>query len=288
MKTDLQEILFNALNEQGYLFQEACAQVLQDNEKATEWRVTASEYPVSLQGEDTRVDIVLRAVAPVHPELYALVECKRADPEYVCWLFGAPGLPYGNALCTTLGIECREAWSDRPLQITRLLPQIHFKLPTYQVKSWLEAKTRAGKRVSTPQNIENAFVQVLRGLEGFATEQVDQRQKSQNTFETFFIPIVITTASLYVASYEPKDIDLSTGKVSKGKVLFGTKSQPLEEEWVLVDYGVGENVAPKPIPHNYVGVDPAELQKYKIRSIFIVNSRSIIPFFSRLRLAGKS
>ena len=97
---------------------------------------------------------------------------------------------------------------------------------------------------------------------------------------------MVTTASLYVAYYELRDIDLSTGKISKDKVSFGSREQPAEEvQWVLVDYGIGENVTPKPIPENYHGVDPAELQKYKTRSIFVVNSNSIRLFFSKLSLA---
>ena len=285
MNTELSELLFNALNEQGYLFQEACEHALKKNEEATGWEVKASEYPVSLEGQDTKVDIVLRSKIPSSPELYALVECKRADPSYVYWLFGAPGLPCGEALCSTLGFECRETRSDRPYQASRLLTQLHFKVLTYEAKSWLEARKGSGKRGSTPQNIENAFGQVLKGVAGFAQEQLDQRRKSCTLFKTFFIPIVVTTASLYVAYYELRNIDLSMGKISKDKVLFGPQGQPAEEEpWVLVDYGVGENVAPKPIPESYHGVDPTELQKHKIRSIFVVNSKSLVDFFSRLRL----
>lgn len=107
-------------------------------------------------------------------------------------------------------------------------------------------------------------------------------------FKTFFVPIVITTASLYVANYRPEDVDLGTGTITKDKVSFGPQGQPPEEVgWVLVDYGAGENVAPKPIPENYHAVDPAELQKYKVRSIFVVNSKSILDFFSKLHLAAE-
>lgn len=285
MSTELSELLFNALNEQGYLFQEACEHALKKSEKATGWEVRASEYPVSLEGQDTKVDIVLRSKIPSSPELYTLVECKRADPSYIYWLFGAPGLPFGGALCSTLGFECRETRSDRPYQANRLLTQLHFKVLTYGAESWLEVKRSSAKRVSTPQNIENAFGQVLKGVGGFAQEQLAQRRKSRAVCKAFFIPIVVTTAQLYVAYYETKNIDLSTGKISEDKVLFGPKGQPAEEvQWVLMDYGVGENVAPMPIPESYHGVDPAELQKHKVRSIFVVNSKSIQLFFSKLRL----
>ena len=284
MSTELSDLLFNALNEQGYLFQEACKHTLKAREKSTEWEVKASEYPVSLEEQDTKVDIVLRSKQS-SPELYALVECKRADPAYIYWVFGTHGA-FGDALCSTLGFECRQITSGQPYQAYRLLEQLHFRMTTYDAINWLEAKRGSNRRVSTPQNIENAFVQVLKGVGGFAQEQLDQRRKGSTLFKTFFVPVVVTTASLYVAYYKPGDVDLSTGKIGKDKVLFGPQGQPAEEEpWVLVDYGVGENVATKPIPESYHGVDPNELQKHKIRSIFVVNSKSLVRFFSKLRLA---
>jgi len=286
MSVELSDLLFNALNEQGYLFREACEQALKNKEGTTGWEVKASEYPVSLQGQDTRVDIVLRSKTSSSPELYALVECKRADPAYIYWIFGAPGLPFGDALCSTLGLECREIRSDRPYQASRFVTRLHFNLLTHGAESWLEARKGSNRRTSTPQNIENAFGQVLKGVGGLAQEQLDQRHKSGDLFKTFFVPVVVTTASLYVAYYETRNVDLSTGQIAKDKVLFGPQGQPAEGvEWVVVDYGVGENVAQKPIPEGYHGVDPAELRKYKTRSIFVVNSKSLVFFFSKLHLA---
>lgn len=285
MSAELSELLFNALNEQGYLFQEACEHALKKGEDVTKWEVKASEYPVSLEGQDTKVDIVLRSKVPGSPELYALVECKRADPSYIYWLFGAPGLPFGGALCSTLGFECSQTRIDRPYQASRIVTQLQFEIITNGAESWLEVKKGSSRRTSTPQNIENAFVQVLKGVGGFAQEQLNQRYKSRTLFKTFFVPVVVTTAQLYVASYETKNIDLSTGRIRKDRVRFGSEPEPaMEVAWVLLDYGIGENVAPIPIPESYHGVDPAELQKYKIRSIFVVNSKYLVDFFSKLRL----
>ena len=179
MSTDISELLLNALNEQGYLFQEACKHKLKENEDATGWEVKVSEYPVSLDGQDTKIDIVLRSKAPSLPELYTLVECKRADPSYKHWLFGTPELPFGAALCSTLGIECRKTSLDRAYQANSLVEQLRFKVDTYDAKSWLEVKRNTNKRSSTPQNIENAFMQVLKGVAGFAQEQHYQRLKSR-------------------------------------------------------------------------------------------------------------
>lgn len=90
MSAQLFELLFNALNEQGYLRDEAYERVLEYNERVTGWEVRASEYSVCLPDQDTRVDIVLRSKISSSPELYSLVECKRAEPSYIYWVFGAP------------------------------------------------------------------------------------------------------------------------------------------------------------------------------------------------------
>ncbi len=111
MKEDLAETLFNAVNEQGYLFSEACADLL--SKRRTGWEVATQEYPVTLAAEDTRIDIVLRSTEHKGAEdLYGIVECKRADPHYVCWLFGSWGsLEDANCLCS--GVEHAGGSSDK-------------------------------------------------------------------------------------------------------------------------------------------------------------------------------
>ena len=156
-------------------------------------------------------------------------------------------------------------------------------VPTYVAQSWLEVKASAAGRASNPKNIENAFGQVLRGLSGFAKEQHSQKSKGNAPFKSIFIPVVITTASLYVAYYELKDIDISTGKIGKDKVFFGPKGQsPEEQPWVLVHYGATDSVALSSILGSFNGNDPRELLRYKMRSIFVVNSTHLAEFFKKL------
>jgi len=224
------------------------------------------------------------AKAYLEPEEVALLEQSATnlrDRLLVRLLFRL-----GCRVSEALGLECRETRTGRPYQISRSVTRLHFNLLTHGAKSWLEAKKGSNRRTSTPQNIENAFGQVLKGGAGLAQEQLTQRLKRGELFTTFFVPVVVTTASLYVAYYETRNIDLSTGQIAKDKILFGPQGEPAEEvDWVMVDYAIGENIADKPIPEAYHGVDPTELLKYKTRSIFIVNSKSLVSFFSKLQLA---
>ena len=289
---NLENLLFNSLNEQGYIFQEACKNEL--SRISTSWQVRATEYPVSIMGQDTKIDIVLE-----HQDSFALIECKRADSAYTSWLFGAlEPQKRSYSVCQVLYLECLLSSSNKNKIITSTIKERSFDVPTYIAKSTLEVKgdsIRAGlkphnqiniglsRRNSNPQNIENAFSQILRGTSGLAFEQKAQRLKSNETFSIFFLPIVITTASLYLAHYKVQDIDLSTGKIEKDKVSFGQNGESLEQQkWVLVEYGASDSIAPSVIPDSYVGTDPRELLKYKMRSIFIVNSTHLEEFFKNL------
>ena len=124
MKDDLVEILFNAVNEQGYLLSEACADLL--IKRKTGWRIAAQEYPVTIGTEHTRIDIVLYNTEYEGTEdLYAIAECKRADPQYVCWLFGVSGPPEDSE-CLCNGVEHLGGSSDKAPLISSRQLQIKF------------------------------------------------------------------------------------------------------------------------------------------------------------------
>ena len=218
-------------------------------------------------------------------DVYAVVECKRADPTYVSWLFGARegGLVSGG--CVTLCVETKSEHLQKIEggSIAHEVRAINTGLTVYDGQNWAEVKSRKVKRVSNSQTIEDALTQVVRGLEGLAKEHTTQRFKNKTHFRSFFLPIVVTTAKLYVAAYERKNIDIDTGTISKNHVFLGEGAIAEEIDWVRVDYGVGENVAPDPIPNYQGSLNPTDLQDYKSRSVFIVNSGHLVNFFSRLR-----
>ncbi len=282
MVQNLTELLFNALNEQGHLFQERCWDVLRSAQETTRWAVKAYDYPVSLNGLETKIDLVLQYQGNPHPEIYALIECKRADPEYVYWLFGAPyARRRGAGFIATL--KCSEVRSDRPSTFVSKVEEAQLIRPSLLAHNWMEVKRNSKGRASTVQNIEDAFVQVLKGAGGFGQEQLAQRRKSPKTFETYFIPIVITTAKLYVATYDISNVDLLTGKIDRSNVRFADDEDAVEEvDWVLVDYDAGQTLASQAIPEDYAGVDPFQLQQYKLKSILVVNSGKILTFFRQL------
>ena len=79
------------LNRHGYGFQYAVlkqAHILADSRDSS-WRFIASEFPVRVQGFDTRIDFILkRATDNIFDQHFFLIaECKRANPAYSNWCF---------------------------------------------------------------------------------------------------------------------------------------------------------------------------------------------------------
>ena len=101
-RQNLERILFDGLNEHGFLFQEKCAQVLRHNVHRTRWRVHTEEYPVSIRDKDSRVDIILGDESSNSHQIYAIVECKRINPNRGYWLFGNPLGTYSQPLLIKL------------------------------------------------------------------------------------------------------------------------------------------------------------------------------------------
>ena len=272
-RSALFELLFNGLNEQGYLFQERCCDILRRAERHTEWVVKGYDYPVSLKDRETKVDIVLeRQSNPGDPVLFAVVKCKRADPDYEHWLFGAPGLPSGHFVCSLTTLE-------QTAQIPRSFPRVRvsrlqFQIDTYGAENWTEVKKRprATGKIPSSQTIEDAFHQVLTGVGGLVHDRFINPWRP-DPFEVSVIPIVITTANLYVAHYDIRDVEERTGKIARDKVLFGPKGQdPEQKGWVFVDYSVGDSLTSSEM-----------LDQPKQRSIFVVNAEYIQSFFTQLR-----
>jgi len=169
------------------------------------WVLEPTEFPVSVQGSDTRIDFILRH-AVVGSLLVA--ECKRTNPAYSEWCF------------------CRSAWVARDyadwMYVQRLLraPQQLgvsarvAKLQHFQGKYNLgiEVKGKAkGDNSSEPQSMEKAFGQVCRGVSGLVEHlnRYPDALGEKNAID--ILPVVFTTARLWTSDVDLKLADLRTG-----------------------------------------------------------------------------
>jgi hypothetical protein len=192
---DIGETAVKALEEHGFLFQKRCVDEVRS--RAGRYRVESEEYPVSIGLEDTVIDFVLRMLDT--GRTYVVFECKRANPEYVFWVFPASSMtpaPLRQFLITKVG-HLVHAPMKAVVQ-THECP-IFGGAPPHFVDMGLEVsrgKPTKGKLGRT-ENIYAACTQVLTGVGGLANER--KKRMDPNGPQTYFyIPAVITSADLFV------------------------------------------------------------------------------------------
>ena len=288
---DLERILFDGLNEHGFIFQEKCAEVLRESAGQTKWRVADTEYPVDSDVKSTRIDIVLKDTTlypPDNHQIYAIIECKRIGLNRGYWLFGKPLSPSNNQariLRLQAGYSPKGNYSASWSQ-----PKCTFDINSCLIENWWLQITQKGSKQkceysSSPQPIEDSFLQACVGVSGMAREIYENIKKDPKDCSVLLIPVIIITAPLYYAGYDLNDVDLASGYINKNRVFFGQLGgKPEEFDWLQVNYPISGSMFPEDFVEDSKTSLLSELRENYQRSIFIVNSKHIVEFFSKLHL----
>lgn len=296
---DLRQILFDGLNEHGFIFQEKCAEVLRKNASGTKWKVVETEYPVDSNDKSTRIDIVLSDTTDYSPnrhQVFAIVECKRVNPTRGWWLFGKPVdtlnkqaiILWLQSVNSSKGNVPKESTLMGDYAISWSKHKCNFDIISPLVNNWwLQIAEKSSKKRpdSTPQPVEDSFMQACVGVSGMAQESYRNFHKNPRECSVFFIPVVITTEPLYYAEYNLSDVDLTTGYIGKDKVFFGKRNEKAEElKWVQVNYPATSSIFSEDFSISSKTNFLSGLREDYQSSIYVVNSNNIPEFFSRLHL----
>lgn len=274
---DIHETAVKALEEHGFLFQKRCLDEVRS--LGGRYRVESEEYPVSIGPEHTVIDFVLRMLDT--GRTYVVFECKRAHPDYVFWVFPASSLtlaPRQQFLMTTVR---HLVHAPRKAVVQTHECHIFGGDPPYFVDMGLEvsrAKPTKGKSGRT-ENIYAACTQVLTGVGGLAYEQ--KKRMDPNAAQTYFyIPVAITSAELFVTTYSAIDVDLKTGNIPL------EKAHTQAVDWVVYDFPVPEPLQVTPREDSMstlVGPHDSYRRLFKLKSIAVVRSTSIVQFLQQLK-----
>jgi len=292
MEKNILAKIIDGLNSQGYLFQQRCLHEVKNIDSFLEWKVNVEEYPVAIYEKETEIDFVLHNQSY---RTYVIVECKRAHPDYLMWVFQDVKKNSTRFQATRLVIrEIREGrLVYKNNQPSRVKPQseainISLENDSIRIASYgLEIfnKETRGKKRARPDTINDACYQVFKGLGGFVFEQCKQLKKLPDLVDCVYIPLIITTADLYTVEYNISNVDLNTGSISVDDINKndGIKKVP----WVILNYGVKESIQITTIGETYHGRDASHIkEKYKSKDIFIVNSLNIQSFLSKLYIGA--
>ncbi len=278
MEANTIQKIIDGLNSQGYLFQQRCIHEIENIQRsAYGWLVAVENHPIAIHEKDTEIDFVL---STGNRHAHIIVECKRANPEYLTWAFTKTETK--QFLATTIDIPTTNSGipsetlrpESRPMTITFNNREPQFASYGLEI---LTKQTKGKVKPSNTKTINDACYQVLMGLGGFVFEQMEQMRKYTEGGSYGYIPMIITTAKLYLVNYCVSDINLEEGKIATDK----TKTEIVN--WLVLSYGVPESIRLTDIKEkqSYAGSDPRVIkEKFRTKDIFIVNSSHIKEFLS--------
>lgn len=259
------------LNRHGFPFQEAVLRAVGSIETGSGWEAWMPEFPVSVQDQSTRIDVILASPAK---DRFIVCECKRANPSIANWCFAQSQLRFpGSSLANRAYAETLLDRGDgvvgmhvRELQSASIY---HIGVEASTHKKGDEDGAKKG------QEIEDACGQVCRGLNGLI-ECFYQRNmlKTFGRREALFLPMIVTTANLYATTN-----DLSLASIESGE-LGETPLRVEKVNWLWYRYHQSPALKHQ-VPLNNPSMAFNDILFYEFaRTIAIVSPNGISEFLS--------
>ena len=203
------EYLIEAVNRSGFPLEVAVASLVKKPESI--WNLESTGYAIQFQGKRGEIDCVLRGKNK-RKDTIAVVECKRAHPDFKTWVLfdEVKPTPENKGRCLWL-IEERGGIGLSFSVVPYDFPQI---APVPLVSQAVEVGTnKSGKKYNTEQ-IYQACLQVCTNLFALASESALDGSFSFN----YVLPVVVTTAILNVVENSDSVIDIVEGAIDPEQV----------------------------------------------------------------------
>jgi hypothetical protein len=225
----------NALNRHGYGFQYAVIKRAAELIKySSRWIPAVAEFPVPL-GDGTKIDFILRDLA-FNTRTTLVCECKRVNEAFGRWCFVRAPFTHSalgrdpSVIMDSIEFSTRE--DGRRVRVSH--KHGVFLDRAYSVGLVVKDNNAKGdaqpRRGTNEDAIEEAATQVLRGSNGYI-ETLSQHPKLLGEGQPHIVlPVIFTTATLWVSDANLSDADLLSGKIDIAKSDF--KSAP----WLWYQY----------------------------------------------------
>lgn len=267
---EIARVLELEVNKHGDAFQYAAIRQAQDlfEQRLSPWRAPVPEFPIEVQGASGRIDAILQRQ---ETSLFLIVEAKRSNPALSNWCFLRAPYPDDSSSRTAIAetIELKDPGRFFT-SIGKTWPEQDVYHLAYEVKS-----SRKGDPSSRGRGgIERAVTQVLRGLNGVIEFLSTNPQFLKKHGPMTFLPVIVTTASLFVS-----DVDLALTDLVSGEVALQAESIN-ERDWLFYNYpqspGLKHSVPSRPKADDFRKIMTNEF----VRSIAIVSQSGLKQFLT--------
>ena len=265
------------INRHGYSFQYSVLKKASElsSEGRSNFKFEASEFPVEVQGTNTRIDFILRRHYSSRfnfNAFFLIAECKRANPALSNWCFVKAPYIHRSNWGNTERLLTESLIRNDDGSTVSLTQQAFIIENPYHIGFEVRSNQKGDSCGESGQAIEKAASQVLRGVNGFVKTMRKENPLWENDKSVNFLPVIFTTANLFVSDVDLSSADLQTGdlKVSDEQI------KPVD--WLYYQYPMSVGLKHSIDSLNEsVDVSSLLMNDY-LRTILVVNSTGIENF----------
>jgi hypothetical protein len=224
------EWITHSLNIQGSFFQRRCVELINNlpimylqkyiNVIDTEYPV---EFPphsaIDTKNKESRLDILARIQSKMHMNYVVdlVIECKKNNPDFINWVFFEK-YPMDNPKQDFIGTFAYDKGkAGYIVQSVRLDNSVYSE--GREVKGDYNRITSRDKTKTINANIEDACYQVVLATHSLIDKQFTQflihYETPKNTLFKLhlFLPLIVTTANLFICDYQVSDVSIEVGEI---------------------------------------------------------------------------
>jgi len=206
---DITASLRKLLNSHGHGFQYAVLRRLEQlhTDHKSKWIIDGVEFPVFAGGQTTHIDFILKGASG---RTLLVVECKRSDPATANWCFVQAPYTARNPKTTEVIFE-QFSWNELGL-VTRVAIPAYANDPVCHLGFELRTGKSGDGVGGRNQTINDAVSQVLRGTSGLLNHLQESAIGQPKSIQLVrVIPLIITTAEIFITTADLGSADLHTG-----------------------------------------------------------------------------
>ena len=249
--------LTKLVNASGFPYQLALEDAVRSSALTDQWQVTGREHPWRTTRESGYIDLVLS-----NGTTHLVIECKRSRD--AVWLFL---MPDSDQLSRS---HARICWTDTKPHQRALLGWGDIQVHPVSPESEFCAIRGQGEK-GTPL-LERLASSVVESSEGLASHLLEIDRQSQRS--NVIVPVIVTSAALFVSQFALQDLDLQTGELDSA-------------EHVKVSHvRFRKSLSGAEVPLEYEPETLGDLADGSIRTVFVVEGSAFVEWLGEFQTSA--
>lgn len=247
------ECMLHALNIHGTFFESWCAHTLS---RSKHWKLVDTKYPVEFppttgSRKTGQSELDVRGELKIYDTVVEpLIECKKNNPELSNWIFfkkREQSIPYFRYLYNE-----RDQPTDRPQHHLTVKGLDRVQLPisddAREVRGDYQGYKKGDKTKTANNSIWDASYQVTLAMQAIILEETRNfLNRPLGNMKKLFLPIILTTANLMLATYDRQNVNPLNGEIPWDKVELESR------DYLIYEYSIPTHLQYNPYVLSQIG-----------------------------------